>query len=219
VDAITVVDRGHETRVASVQASKELCLTVANWQPVGVISAPRVLVTGRPGAGKTTVVGMVVDRLRAGGLVMRGFVTREVREVGRRTGFEVMALDGPTAVIARVGWATGVRVGRYGVDVGAFEGVALAAVRRALDGGGVVVLDELGLMELASGRFVELVGEVFAAPVAVLATVHQRAHPVTDAIKARADVEVVTVTAENRDGLPEVLSERFIWWRRSSGRG
>ncbi len=65
---------------------------------------------------------------------------------------------------------------------------------------------------------VALLDEVFAAPVGVLATVHQRAHPVTDAIKARPDVELVTVTRENRDGLSEVLSERFIRWWRSTGR-
>ncbi len=119
---------------------------------------------------------------------------------------------------ARVSWSAPVRVGRYGVDAAAFERVALPAVRRALGSGGVVVLDELGMMELASERFVALLDDVFAAPVAVLATVHQRAHPVTDAIKARSDVELVTVTRENRDGLPEALSERFIRWWRMTGR-
>jgi len=183
------------------------------------MSVRRLLVAGAPGTGKTTVVGVVVARLRAEGLEVGGFVTREVREAGRRVGFEAVALDGPMATIARVGWATGVRVGRYGVDVAAFEGVALPAVRRALEAGRVVVLDELGLMELVSERFVALVEEVLEAPVAVLATVHRRAHPVTDTIKARSDVELVTVTAENRDELPEVLSERLIRWWRSAGRG
>jgi hypothetical protein len=49
---------------------------------------------------------------------------------------------------------------------------------------------------LASAAFVALLEEVFEAPVAVLATVHQRAHVVTDAIKARPDAELVSVTAE-----------------------
>jgi nucleoside-triphosphatase len=108
------------------------------------------LVTGSPGAGKTTVVGATVDRLRAAGLTVAGFVTREVREGGRRVGFEVVALDGPVARIAQVGWSSSVRVGRYHVDVAAFEEVALPAVRQALLAGRVVVLDELGSMELAS---------------------------------------------------------------------
>jgi hypothetical protein len=102
------------------------------WQPVTVAPPPRLLVTGSPGAGKTTVVGVTVDRLRAAGLTVAGFVTREVREGGRRVGFEVAALDGPAARIAQVGWSSPVRVGRYHVDVAAFEGVALPAVRQAL---------------------------------------------------------------------------------------
>jgi nucleoside-triphosphatase len=185
---------------------------------VTVASPPRLLVTGSPGAGKTTVVGATVDRLRAAGLTVAGFVTREVREGGRRVGFEVAALDGPAARIAQVGWSSPVRVGRYHVDVAAFEGVALPAVRQALLAGGVVVLDELGSMELASAGFVALLAEVFAAPAAVLATVHQRAHPVTDAIKARPDAELVTVTADNRDELPEVLGDRLVRWWRPAGR-
>ena len=187
--------------------------------PAVVTSVPRLLITGAPGAGKTTVVRSVTNRLLAGGAGVAGFVTREVRQAGRRVGFEALALDGRTATIAHVSMTTAVQVRRYGVDVAAFEGVAVPAVRGALQAGGVVVMDELGLMELASERFVELVGEVFGAPVAVLATVHQRAHPVTDAIKARPDVELVTVTPENRDGLPEVLSEQFIRWWRATGRG
>ena len=190
-----------------------------SWQSVPAAPVPRLLVTGIPGAGKTSVTGLVVDRIRLAGVIVDGFVTREMRVTGRRVGFEVEALSGSQAIIAHVAWSTSVRVGRYGVGVGAFEDVALPAVRRALEAGGVVVLDELGLMELASERFVELVGEVFEATVPVLATVHQRAHPVTDAIKARPDVELVRVTAENRDELPEVLSERFIRWWRSTRHG
>jgi len=181
-------------------------------------SPPRLLITGSPGAGKTTVVGTTIDRLRAEGLTVAGFLTREVREGGRRVGFEVAALGGPVARIAQVGWSAPVRVGRYHVDVAAFEEVALPAVRQALLAGGVVVLDELGSMELASAGFVALLEEVFTAPAAVLATVHQRTHLVTDAIKARPDAELVAVTSENRDELPEVLGDRLVRWWRSAGR-
>ena len=175
---------------------------------------PRRLIAGAPGVGKTTVARAVVERLRTAGAATGGFVTDELLAAGRRVGFEVRVLGGPTATIARAGMPAAVQVGRYGVDVGAFEEVALQAVRETLDSGAVLVLDELGSMELASDRFVRLLAAVFESPSAVLATVHLREHPVTDAIKSRPDVELVTVTAENRDALPEAVSEPFIaWWR------
>jgi nucleoside-triphosphatase len=161
------------------------------------------------------VTRAVVERLRRAAVATGGFVTNELLgEDDRRIGFEVCVLGGPAATIARADELGAVQVGRYGVDIDAFEDIALRAVRETLDSGGVLVLDELGSMELASDRFVRLLAEVFEAPVSLLATVHLRQHPVTDAIKARSDVELVTVTAENRDALPELVSEPFIaWWR------
>jgi nucleoside-triphosphatase len=50
-----------------------------------------LLLTGRPGVGKATIVGKVVSRLgtRAG-----GFYSTESRERGRRTRFRLVGLDG-----------------------------------------------------------------------------------------------------------------------------
>ena len=58
-----------------------------------------LLLTGRPGVGKTTVVRRVVERLsRPTG----GFYTCELREGGRRTGFEIVTLDGQRATLSHV---------------------------------------------------------------------------------------------------------------------
>ena len=48
--------------------------------------ARNILVTGRPGAGKTTLVQKVIA---AGIPLAGGFVTEEVRQGGRRAGFRV----------------------------------------------------------------------------------------------------------------------------------
>jgi nucleoside-triphosphatase len=73
----------------------------------------------------------------------------------------------------------------------------------------VVVVDELGKMELASPAFREAVEELFGAAVIVVATVHVFRHPLTDALKSRVDVEVLRITAGNRDALPEELARRL----------
>jgi nucleoside-triphosphatase len=160
-----------------------------------------LLLTGRPGVGKTTIIRSVVTRLgaRAG-----GFYTEEVRERGRRTGFRLIALDGPTGMLASVDTRSPYRVGKYRVCLEDLERVGVAALRRAVDQAdlSVVVVDEIGKMELTSPAFREAVLAALESPKPVLATVMARPQPWVDAVKARADVSVVEVTLDNRQAMP-----------------
>ncbi|MGH3778702.1 MAG: nucleoside-triphosphatase [Pseudonocardiaceae bacterium] len=165
----------------------------------------RFLLEGPPKIGKTTAMRRLVDLLREHGATVSGFVTDEIRERDRRVGFVVRDVAGPEAVLAHQDFQTGVQVGRFAVDVPAFERVALPALRRALETGGAVIIDELGRMELASAPFVVVVDALLAGSLPVVATVHVYEHPVTDALKRRADVQRVAVTEANRDELPAQL--------------
>jgi nucleoside-triphosphatase len=169
----------------------------------------RLLIEGRPGAGKTTAVLRLVERLRRAGLPLAGFVTEELRERGRRVGFTVESLDGGRATLASVRLPGPPRVGRYGVDLPAFESIALPALRSPPPRAAVVI-DELGKMELASKAFREAVEGVLERPGPLVATVQLARHPFTDALKARPDVETVRVTAANRDQLPERIAARLL---------
>jgi nucleoside-triphosphatase len=170
------------------------------------VTAPqRILVEGRPGSGKTTVAARVAELLAERGATVRGFVTHEVRERGRRVGFDVETLGGKRATLAHVSVPEPVRVGRYGVDVQAFERIALPELADPPHGA-VVVVDELGKMELASERFRAAVERLLDGPSALLATVHVFRHPFTDELKARRDVERIRVTHAGRDALPERLA-------------
>lgn len=144
--------------------------------------------------------------LRERGISLRGFVTEELREGRRRVGFAVETFDGERATLAHVTFSGPPRVGRYGVDLEAFERVALPALAGVKDEE-VVVIDELGKMELASGAFRSVVADVFGGRASVVATVHVARHPFTDALKR--DGEVVRVTPGNRDDLPTRIAERF----------
>ena len=169
---------------------------------------PRLLVEARPGAGKTTAFRRLADLLRASGIPTAGFTTAEVRERGRRVGFEVESLDGRRALLAGVGLPGPPRVGRYGVDLEAFERIALPALRVPPEG--VVVIDELGRMELASERFRDAVERLLDSPVPLAATVHVARHPFTERLRRRADVELIRLTSANRDALPDELAARLV---------
>jgi nucleoside-triphosphatase len=173
------------------------------------VRPPRILLQGPPKVGKTTVVERLVDRLRAAGCTVGGFLTRELREHDRRVGFAARDLDGPEAVIAHQDYVTGVQVGRFGVDVAAFERIALPSLRRSLEGDQIVIVDEIARMELASTEFVILLQKIMESRVTVIGTVHVQEHPVTDALLRRPDVEVIRVTEDNRDELPGRLAARL----------
>jgi nucleoside-triphosphatase len=173
-------------------------------------AVPRIMLTGAPGAGKTTLACRIAAELQASGIVVAGFTSRELRERGERVGFQVEAIGGGSAVMAHVGFTEGPQVGRYRVDVPAFERIALSAMERATRADGVAVIDELGPMELYSRAFVHAVQHLFEQDVPVMATVHARAHPVTDALKHRPGIEQLTVTHAAQKELLAYVTSRLV---------
>jgi nucleoside-triphosphatase len=168
----------------------------------------RILLEGRPGAGKSTIARRLADRLGRDGIPVSGFLTEEIRESGRRLGFSLERFGGERDVLAHVDLPGPPRVGRYGVDLAAFERVAIPALEQA-GKDEVAIIDELGKMELASDAFREAVAALLDRPVPVVATVQSASHAFTDALKRRRDVETMRVTTANRDELPELLAARL----------
>ena len=168
-----------------------------------------LLLTGRPGVGKTTLLRRALATFagRAG-----GFYTREIREGQRRVGFALVTLDGEEAVLARVAFADRQRVSRYGVDVEALDRVGVAAVRRALRESDLVVVDEVGKMELLSPAFREAVGEAVASGKPLLGTVMLAANPWADRLKRVPRVEVVYLDEHNRGEVETRLREWLAQW-------
>ncbi|MBI5190231.1 MAG: NTPase [Nitrospirae bacterium] len=160
----------------------------------------KVLMEGAPGVGKTTLVERLVTRLykekRLG-----GFFTREIREGGERKGFRIITLDKMEGVLAHVEFTGGMRVGRYAVDIEALERVGVASVERAIKEDNIVVIDEIGKMELLSGHFRDVVEVALNSENALVATAPSDGTPFADEVKKRPDVRHLTLTAENRDEL------------------
>jgi nucleoside-triphosphatase len=166
----------------------------------------KILLTGRPGCGKTTLIKRVVNNLprRAG-----GFYTEEIRDGSTRTGFKIVTLDGEEAVFAHVDFKTPDRVGKYGLDLSALERIGVGAVRQAIQVRRLLVIDEIGPMEIRSPIFRDALNEALDSELSILATVFARSLPFTDAIKSRPDVTLIEVCRENRERLVSELSDRI----------
>ena len=163
------------------------------------------LLTGRPGTGKTSLIKEVATRMkgRAG-----GFFTEEMRTRGVREGFKLVTLDGEEAVLAHVNIRSQYRVSKYGVDIDGLERIGVPALYRAVQQCDLVVIDEIGKMELFSAGFREAVTAVIGSGKRVLGTIMLNPHPWADAIKRQPQVNLIVVT---RDNYPQVLAELRHW--------
>jgi nucleoside-triphosphatase len=133
----------------------------------------------RPRIGKTTAIRQVVNALgdRAGGFYTRK-LWREGRASGRRMGFELVTLDGKTALLATkdrdptggsgVAFGRPAPFGRYRVNLDAIDVLGVPALLDALGQGQVVVVDEIGPMEILSARFREAILRILEGDVAIV---------------------------------------------------
>lgn len=155
-----------------------------------------LLLTGVPGSGKTTAIREILARLdRPAG----GFYTQEIRGEGGREGFRLIALDGREAVLAHLAFPGRDRVGRYKVDTRVLESLAVDAVEGAVSAGALVVIDEIGPMELLSRRFRMAIVAALDSPAPVLGTIVAGRHPFADIVKGRPDVTLFEIRRQNQD--------------------
>jgi nucleoside-triphosphatase len=170
--------------------------------------ARRILLTGPPGCGKTTVILRTLHLLS---WPVAGFYTEEVRdsEGHGRVGFDVVTVDGRRGPLARIGRG-GAQVGKYAVDLSSFEDVGVRALQEGLrQPRRLLVVDELGRMELLSAGFVTVLERVFRSPNPLLGTILYHPHPLVERFRRGPGVELITVTTETRQALPAELAGRF----------
>ena len=164
------------------------------------------LITGKPGVGKTTLVQKIIKRMHS--VNMTGFYTAEIRSKGSRLGFELQGLNGKRRTLAHVDIRGQHRVGKYGVDMGGFEEF-LETLDLMSPNVELIVIDEIGKMELFSNRFRSLVFNALNCDKQVLASIPIKGNEFTRRIKQGIDIHLFEVTHGNRDHLPDAIVERL----------
>ena len=132
------------------------------------------LLTGRPGTGKTSLIKQAISGLQ---IKVGGFYTEEIRVGGIRCGFRLVTLDGERGILAHMDIQSPYRVGKYGVDIDEFERVGVASLERAAKESRLVLIDEIGRMELLSPTFKELVLKIVNGGKRILGTIMLAPHP------------------------------------------
>lgn len=169
-----------------------------------------IFVSGQPSCGKTTLIKRVVQTLRKKGVRVKGFITEEVLEKGGsgRAGFDIVGFGKgrqKRGVLARKkGSTTWPSTGPYKVNVASFEQIALPLLdTRDAD---VVVIDEIGRMELHSERFKhcisKLLGKIHIFG-SIAAPRYGHVVPFCETIKTRRGVKVLHLKKSSRTSVFE----------------
>jgi len=164
--------------------------------------ARKILLTGRPGVGKTTVLVETIRELEARGLRVGGMISREVRDGGVRVGFEISDLaSGRKGWLAHVAQQEGPQIGKYRVNLKDLVEIGVNAIYWAASDStiSVIAIDEVGPMELCSEDFRNAVKKAVEAEKPLIGTIHYKARStLIDDIRSRSDVKIIEITHDNR---------------------
>ncbi|WP_457623042.1 nucleoside-triphosphatase [Persephonella sp.] len=149
----------------------------------------KILITGRPAVGKTTVVKKLLKKLP---YKFIGFYTDEIRDAnGKRIGFKIVTTNGYEKILSHKGLKSKYKVGSYGVDVKGFESTVIPLFEKhKKDKEKIFIIDEIGKMELFSDRFVKTIKDLFKErDINIIATIPiKNVHPVLEKIRNMKDV-------------------------------
>ena len=161
----------------------------------------KIAITGKPGSGKTTLVKSLSIFLKSMGLPLWGFYTEEVREKAKRIGFDLVEVaSGRRLPLARAGKGR-FTVGKYRVEV---QNINSFLEKKK----GLLILDEVGRMELLSREFKDFVEEVLGEDGNVILTFGLNI-PQELRSEIERKFEVCFLTPANRNQLEEKIKEKL----------
>jgi len=170
----------------------------------------KLALTGKPKSGKTTTILKLVDFLLKGGIKVGGFYTAELKKNDKRIGFEIVNIaTGKRGILAGVEQESKVRVGKYGVKIEDIEGVGVRALEHGLENCQVLIIDEVGPMELKSELFRKVARQVLNSDKSTVFTVHYKSSDeLVKEVKRKCNL--YELTPDNREKIMSTLSDELM---------
>ncbi len=169
----------------------------------------KVLLTGKPGVGKSTIIEKV-----AGNFPRRvaGIVGREVRDAsGKRVGFEANDFEGNRKLLSHVSLIDSQYVigNKYFVDRTVIDEFIVPELQKNNENK-LVIVDEIGRMQSVSNTFLKTVVNLLNKKINFLGTIVLDPEPWSLQFKEHPEVVLIEVTENNRDDLPQLLTSIFM---------
>lgn len=164
----------------------------------------KLLLTGSPKTGKSTLVSEALRAVKSG----RGFLTEEVKQGDKRTGFLLRDSEGRTEILAQTERSTPYQVGRFFVNPDALD--TFLAPLYSFQQDDLLYIDEIGQMQLYSHSFEELTRGYLNAPNDFLGTITSiYEDDFTKQIRDRKDILLISLDVGNREVISKTVKAAF----------
>lgn len=172
-----------------------------------------LLITGESGVGKSFALSRAMDIL--GSMQFAGFLgLRETDgESSEDSGWRIHGFNGVSGLLAHASIKTRCRLGHLGVDMELFER-CVESENAVLSHADAVIIDEIGIIGGWSSNFMRFTEAAMESSTPTVAIVRKKSGEFSDRVKARADIELWTVTRDNRD----TISTDIARWVRALDR-
>ncbi len=172
--------------------------------PVKLMNNIKIGITGLPSAGKTNTLIQVIKMLEEEGFKVGGMITEPILNDKKRSGLYVIDwMTKEKGVLAATDIQSKFMVGKYGIDLEVLQKIGVQALVNACESADIIVIDEVGKIEVESEKFRDAVKEALKAEKPMLLTLHKKSrNPLLQDIRRRDDVRILEVTPINRNLLP-----------------
>jgi len=164
----------------------------------------KIGISGPSGIQKSETIKSIINMLDEEDISIGGMLTEPIMEDNRRVGFQVM--DWQTrekAVFAHLNLNSSVEIEGYGVDLDSLNEVGVKAIRNGANENDVILVDEIGKMQVESKEFYETVKKVLEVDKPLILTFEKKSrNPLLQEIRRRDDVRMLELTDVNKDILP-----------------
>ena len=172
-----------------------------------------IFVTGPPRSGKSTLIMDISKKLLELGIEIRGIICPEIRISGRRWGFKVVVYpDGPEEILASIEIRSPYRVSKYGVNIAGFEKIVEEHLSKTLHDPQtkVILIDEIGKMELMSKKFRNFVEKALNSEKPILGVLGRIRDPIVQHIQHRKDTIIYTITREQTKNQRQTIKQKIL---------